>query len=276
MRASLTLAAVGFLAFTTPAFAQQLDHPRTDYAAYTRPKGVLAAGLPKIEHGIIDEVMVGTYLPPWLLFPVLKAPVPSGYVKARTPWFDPVTVALRFGAAYLPAAAVTELSDGSATGSAISLTADASASYFIDERFTVSLGVDWAHLQATGEAGEETTSMQGASSAHTYSARAFGEWRLTRTFALSLLTRVLIYQSPVSADATGESDAVSVDAELSGEGTDQRYVTIVPGVSFVFKNWEISGGLGYGVFYLPVLGLASAKAWPVVDFSAAYRFDLYD
>jgi len=275
VRAPLTVATAGFLAFTAPVFAQQLDHPRTDYAAYTRPKGVLAAGLPKIEHGIIDEVMVGTYLPPWFLFPVLKAPVPSAYAKFRTPWFDPVTVSLRFGAAYLPEAAVIELSDGSASGSAVSLTADMTASYFIDERFTVSVGVDWAHLQATAE-GEETTSMQGASSAHTYSTRAFGEWRLTRTFALSLLTRVLIYQSPVNASATSESDAVSVDAELSGEGTDQRYVTIVPGVSFVFKNWEISGGLGYGVFYLPVLGLASAKAWPVLDFAVAYRFDLYD
>jgi hypothetical protein len=33
--------------------------------------------------------------------------------------------------------------------------------------------------------------------------------------------------------------------------------------------------VGYGVFFLPVVGLASAKAWPVIDFNAAYLFDLY-
>ncbi|HEX6767132.1 MAG TPA: hypothetical protein VF103_16660 [Polyangiaceae bacterium] len=46
-------------------------------------------------------------------------------------------------------------------------------------------------------------------------------------------------------------------------------------MSFVWNRWELTGGVGYGVFYLPVLGLASAKNWPVVDFGVAYRFDLY-
>lgn len=275
MRASLTLAAAGFLAFSVPALAQQLDNPRTDYAAYTRPQGVLAVGMPKLEHGIIDEVMVGTYIPPWLLFPLLKVPVPNGYVKVRTPGLDPITVSLRGGVAYLDATAIAELADEDATGNAVSLTADLASSYLIDERFSVSLGLDYAHLLATGGVDETASSVQGASSADTYSVRALGEWRLTRVFALTLLARFLIYQSPVSADAQTESEAVSVDADLSGESADQRRFTIVPGVSFVWQNWELSGGVGYGVLYLPVLGFASAKAWPVIDFSAAYRFDLY-
>jgi len=29
------------------------------------------------------------------------------------------------------------------------------------------------------------------------------------------------------------------------------------------------------VFYLPALGLATAKSWPVVDLGFAYRFDIY-
>jgi hypothetical protein len=94
-------------------------------------------------------------------------------------------------------------------------------------------------------------------------------------FALTLLARYLAYQSPVNADATSETDAATVEGDLSAETTNQQHFTAVGGVSFVWDRWELSGGVGYGVFYLPVLGLATAKAYPVVDLAAAYRFDLY-
>ena len=94
-------------------------------------------------------------------------------------------------------------------------------------------------------------------------------------FALSLLFRYLIYQSPYSADSTSSSGAVTVTSDLSAESTIQKRFTVVPGVSFEWEHWELNAGVGYGVFYLPVLGLASAKAWPVVDLAVAYRFDLY-
>jgi hypothetical protein len=276
MRTAVALAALAAcLGFASAAGAQQLDNPRTDYTAYTRPQGTLAVGLFKVEHGIIDEIMVGTYPIPWLAFPVLKVPIPSTYLKLRTSWFDPLTFSARGGLMYIDAKALTELADETATGSALSVTADFTASYQINERFTLSLGLDYAHLAAVGNAGDQATSIEGASTTDTYSTRLFGEWRFTRVFAMTLLLRYLVYQSPFDTSSSADSDAVSVESDLSAESTEQRHFSITPGVSFVWKNWELAGGVGYGVFYLPILGLASAKRWPLLDLSFAYRFDLY-
>jgi hypothetical protein len=277
MRRGITLAAFAVaLTVGTLAQAQQLDNPRTDYTAYTRPKGRMAVGPIKVEHGIIDEIMVGTYVPPWFAFPVLKVPIPSVYAKLRTPTWESFTLAIRGSAAYIAGTAIAELADEDASASALSTTADIDASYLIDDRFSVSLGLDYAKLRAVGASEDEAASVEGASTAHTYSVRAFGEWRVSRVTAITLLFRYLVYQSPVSVDSSTDSDAVTVEGDLSAEATLQKHFSITPGVSFVWNRWELAGGIGYGVFYLPLLGLASAKNWPLVDFSAAYRFDLYD
>jgi hypothetical protein len=276
MRARITAAAcAAFLSFAAVAQADQFDNPRTDYTAYTRPKGRVAAGPLKLEMGIIDEVMVGTYVAPWLAFPWLDVPVPSAYFKVRSFWDGPFTLALRGGLTYLDATALAHLADSTAQGSAMSYVAEIDGSYKIDCQFTVSLGLDWARIQAVGSAGDQTTSVEGASTAHTYSLRALGEWRLTDVIAVNLLLRYLIYQSPISADATSETPAVTVTESMTAESTNQRRFAAVPGVSFSWTHWELGAGVGYGVFFLPVVGLASAKAWPVIDFNAAYLFDLY-
>lgn len=276
MRSALVLAALtACLLLSGAASAQQLDNPRTDYTAYTRPKGRLAVGLFKVEHGIIDEIMVGTYPLPWLAFPWLKVPVPSGYLKLRTSWFDPLTFAVRGNLTYINATALAELADDSAEGSVLSVTSDFTTSWQINEKFTLSAGFDYAHVGAVGSGADEATKIEGASTADTYSVRLFGEWRFTRVFAMTLLARYLIYQSPIDTSSTTNTDAVTVDTDLSAESTEQRHLSIVPGVSFVWKHWELAGGVGYGVFYLPILGLATAKRWPILDLSFAYRFDLY-
>jgi hypothetical protein len=276
MRARVTAAAcAALLSFAAVAQADQLSNPRTDYTAYTRPKGRVAAGPLKLELGIVDEVMVGTYVAPWLAFPWLDVPVPSAYLKIRSYWDGPFTLALRGGITYLDATALAHLADETAQGSAMSYVAEVDGSYKIDDQFSVSLGLDWARVQALGSAGDQTTSVEGASTAHTYSLRALGEWRLTDVVAVTLLLRYLIYQSPISADATSQTPAVTVTESVTAESTNQKRFAAVPGVSFSWTHWELGAGVGYGVFILPVVGLASAKAWPVVDFNAAYLFDAY-
>jgi len=261
------------LAWSAGASAQQLENPRTDYTAYTRRRGQLSVGLLKTDLGVIDQITVGTYPLPWLAFPLLKTTVPNVYVKVRSPWSSPFQLALGASAMYVNAKALAQLADTTATASAVSTTASLDASYRFDERFSLSLGLDYARLRAIGA--DESAEVEGASTGHTYSTRLLGEWRLTRVFALGLLFRYLLYQSPYSADGTSTSDAVTVTSDLSIESTAQKRFTIVPGVSFEWERWELNAGVGYGVFYLPVLGLASAKAWPVVDLAFAYRFDIY-
>jgi len=274
LRQTLSLAAcLVLLSWSAGAAAQQLENPRTDYTAYTRPRGRAAVGFLKADLGVIDEIMVGTYPLPWLAFPLLKTTVPNLFVKARSPWSGPFTLALGGSAMYVNAKALAQLGDTTASASAVSTTASLDSSYRSDERFSLSLGFDYAHLKAIGD--DPGSSVEGASTAHTYSTRLLGEWRLSRVFALSLLFRYLIYQSPISADGTSDSGAVKVTSDLSVESTIQKRFTLVPGVSFEWEHWEFNAGVGYGVFYLPVLGLASAKAWPVVDLAFAYRFDIY-
>lgn len=275
MRRAVSLFAFALLtALGVEARAQQLDNPRTDYTAYTRPGGRMAAGPLKVELGLIDEITIGTYPLPWLAFPWLKVPVPTGYLKVRSPWEGPLTVAARGGVAYIGAKAVAELADDTADASALSTVGELDISYLINQQFSASLGFDYAYLGAVGS-GSGTASVEGATTSHTYSARLLGEYRFSRVFAMTLLLRYLMYQSPLDTESSVESTSLSVNANLSAESTMQKRFTALPGVSFVWERWEVSGAVGYGVFYLPILGLASAKSWPAFDLNAAYRFDLY-
>jgi hypothetical protein len=274
LRQTVSLAACALLlAWSAGASAQQLENPRIDYTAYTRPRGRASVGLLKADLGVIDELTIGTYPVPWLAIPLLKTTVPNLFVKVRSPWSGPFTLSLGGSAMYINAKALAQLADTTATASAVSTTASLDSSYRFDERFSLSLGFDYAHLSAIGE--DSGSEVEGASTAHTYSTRLLGEWRLSRVFALSLLFRYLMYQSPISADGTSNSDAVTITSDLSIESTVQKRFTLVPGVSFEWERWELNAGVGYGVFYLPMLGLASAKSWPVVDLAFAYRFDIY-
>ncbi|HYQ45155.1 MAG TPA: hypothetical protein VER11_24380 [Polyangiaceae bacterium] len=276
MRKAVSLAvSTLLLAWTAGASAQQLENPRTDYTAYTRPKGRVSLGLLKTDLGIIDEVTIGTYPLPWLAFPLLKSTIPNVYAKVRSPWSGPLTLAIAGSFLFVDGKAIAQLADKSASASAISTTAEFDASYRFDHRFSLSVGLDYARLRAVGGKDDEATSVEGASSGHTYSTRLLGEWRLSRVFALSLLFRYLIYQSPINVDTSSSDSAVTVTSNLSAESTIQKHFTLVPGVSFEWERWELNAGVGYGVFYLPALGLATAKSWPVVDLGFAYRFDIY-
>ena len=62
MRKAVTLAGCAvLLAWSAGAAAQQLENPRTDYTAYTRPRGRASVGFLKTDLGVIDEILIGTY-----------------------------------------------------------------------------------------------------------------------------------------------------------------------------------------------------------------------
>ncbi|HEU4579907.1 MAG TPA: hypothetical protein VFS67_16720 [Polyangiaceae bacterium] len=271
------IAALSCLVCWLLAFAARAqDNPRTDYTAYTRPAGRTAIGLFKIEQGIVDALTIGTYWPLWTAYPALGVLVPNVYVKMGTPNRAPLALAGRAGVTYVDDSAITKLSDDQASASAIAYAAEVTASLRLGSAFTFSLGGDYNHISAVGGATDHVApSIEGASTADTWSARLFTEWHLTHSFELSLLVRYLIYQSPLNADVATESEAVSIESDLSGEASRRRRWSLVPGVAFEGERWELQLGVGYGVFYLPVLGLPTSKSWPIVDLGFAYRFDLY-
>jgi len=280
MQPRLSLGAVGALGaialFAREGHAEAPSNERTDYTAYTRPGGRVAAGPLKLEFGLIDEITIGTYVPPWFAFPVLGVPIPNAYLKLRSWWGGPVAWAVRGGVLHIDGEGVAQLIDEDASAGVTALAAEVDATLHLNDSFSFSLGLDYAHLHATGDAEDSATSIEGASTADTWSARLFTEWHLSSVTALTLLLRYVAYQSPVGADVTVEEPAYTVDSDLSAESTaTHRRGTVVPGVAFNWEHWELSAGLGLGVFPVPALGITTTRILPVFDFAFAFLFDLY-
>ena len=249
---------------------------RTDFTAYTRPRGRAAIGPLKVELGIIDEVTLGTYVPPWFAFVVIGTPAPNLYLKARSWWSGPLTVAVRGGFLYLDGSGIAELADADASGNATVVTSEVDASVRLNSRVRVSLGFDYSHLVAVGSGTEVATSIEGASVADTGIVRLFAQWQLTRVFGLTFLTRYVVFQSPFGADVESESPGVTISGDLSAEsGSSATRYAVIPGVSFDWTHWELYLGVGYGTFQIPAVGLPTTRAFPILDLALAFRFDLY-
>lgn len=272
----LALAPLSASAAEVEAEHERLDQ-RTDYTAYTRPRGRVAVGPLKLELGIIDEVTIGTYVPPWFAFTVIQTPAPNVYLKARSWWSGPLALAVRGGFLYLDGSGIADLANVNASGSATVLTSEADVSLRLSLQLTLSLGFDYSHIVAVGSGSDVATSVEGATMADAGSARLFGQWQLTRVFGLTFLARYVAFQPPLGADVDTASPGISITGDLSAATTSSRTrYSLVPGVSFDWTSWELYLGVGYGSFALPVVGLPTARAVPIVDFALAYRFDLYD
>jgi hypothetical protein len=257
------------------ARAEQEGNPRTDYTAYTRPGGRAAVGPFKLELGLIDEVTLGTYVPPWFAYPAIGVVIPNGYVKIGSSRRNRFALAGRAGVTFIDGKGIAELAHKDASASASAFASEVDASLRATPGLFLSLGIDYNHIHAVGNADELASSIEGASTADTWSTRLLTEWHLSRSFSLSLLLRYLIYQSPLNADVDTGNEIVTVKTNLSGEGVRRQRVSVVPGVAFEGENWELQAGIGYGVAYVPILGLPTTYAWPIVDLGFAVSFDLY-
>jgi hypothetical protein len=232
-RAPPLLLAAGLVLASAPAHATAAGatpNPRTDFTAYTRPAGRVAFGPLKLELGVIDELTIGTYVPQWFAFPLLGVPLPNVYLKARSWWSGPLTLALRGSTMYVASEAVEQLASGDASGSVTALSAEADLSLLVHRRLTVSLGAELTFIRANGNDTEESaTSVEGAVAADNLMSRLFVEWRLSRVFSLTLLVRYMLVQSPVAADTTFEGSGVTVDARLTADTTaEHRGFSVVP------------------------------------------------
>jgi hypothetical protein len=275
MRGSIGSLSIAAMLASGSALAEERPHPRTDYTAYTRGAGRASIGLFKLEMGLLDQVMVGTYLPLWFTSPAIGVPVPNAYLKMGQSWGDWLAVATRAGFTFIDGEGVASLADEDTSASAVIYAVEVDGTVRVASRISLTLGVDYNHVSAVGDTEQLATSIEGASTADTWSARLLSEWHLSESFAINVLLRALIYQSPLNADFDSDNEVASVQADLSGESSRGRRFSIVPGLSYEGEHWEFTLGVGYGVVYLPVLGLPTTKSWPVVDLGFSYNFDIY-
>jgi hypothetical protein len=283
VRRTVTLAVLVGLATSLGSEAKAEQAPdesrlnlRTDFTAYTRPKGRLAVGPFKAELGVIDEVTVGTYVPPWFAFTVIGTPMPNLYLKARSWWSGPLTLAVRGGFLYVDGSGIADMANVDASGNATILRSELDLSLRLHPRIRLSLGYDYTHVVAVGGGSDVATAVEGAAMTDTGTVRLFSQWQLTDVFGLTFLARYVAYQSPYATDVSTDSPGVSIEGDLTAAASSSRpRYALVPGIAFDWTHWEVYLGVGYGNFELPVVGLPTNRAWPIVDFALAFRFDLY-
>jgi hypothetical protein len=256
--ARVGLALASTLLVSEVGFAyQEPGSERVDYTAYTLRARELSLGPFKAELGIFPELMVGTYVPTWFAFPVLHSPIPTGYVKLRDPFRGPVAASFRATFVYIDADALaSDLSENEGTNAdllVVPLELAVSARY--TRKFSQSLELSYVFADAFAQQASGAT-IRGAGALSHLTLSTLFELRLTRVFALTLLGRLLLYQSAAHVRAQFEQGSTSVDADLGVKALDRAVTACaVPGVSFSWAHVNLELGLGYGAWWLPVVEL---------------------
>jgi hypothetical protein len=241
-----------------PARADQVPgQERVDGTAYTLRRRESSIGLARAEFGATDQVMIGTYLAPWLLT-LVGVPVPNATVKLRD-WFHIPGVALSLRAAflYLNGRALTQVltKNDDANAGLVILPLEAAASFRFTERFSQSFQLSYVAMGATGDFPGER-SIGGAVATSTGALATLYEFRLTRVVALSLAAKMQIYQGPLRFSGHFEQNGIQVDADVGAAPHMNRLRwNVVPGIAMSWAHVNLNLGLGYGSLWLPFVDL---------------------
>ena len=255
------------------AGAAHLGARRIDRTAYTLDQRQVDIGVESIEAAPFDELTIGTYVPTWLLFPYLGTPVPTGFIKARTPFFGPVAASLRVNAIYLSGASLrSELAGAnSANGSLWIVPAELAVSVNPAPHWSESIELMYVAVSGKGNADGNAT-IRGSAAATSFTLSSFTEFRLSSTFALTLLGRLLVHQDAAAVQGSASSEGTRVDFDLGVRRRNPLVACIVPGLQLDADRLHVDLGLGYGSFWLPILELPLAAYGPVPETNLYMRF----
>jgi hypothetical protein len=247
---------------------------RVEDTAYTLSGGEFSIGLYDLQFGIIDEVTIGTYIGPWFAFPFVQAPIPSAFVKVRDWFHGPVALSLRATGIYISATALAEgLGRGDeVSAAAIILPLEAAVSLEAGSRLNQSFSLTWLITQADGSR-SSSTSVAGAVSGSQLSLSSLSEYKIADWFFLTLQARILLAQSNVRARVQAEQGRTSIDADI---GLDADYghlvACVIPGIALRGRHLNFELGVGYGSWWLPIVGLALPTTGPVPVLNFYVRF----
>jgi hypothetical protein len=249
---------IAMLAGTLAARAHA-EYPRPDEriedTAYTLRGGRFSVGVWSAETGIFDDVMIGTYLPAWLAFPVIDAPILTGFIKLRAPWDGPLALSVRVGAAYFDAGRVAaDISDGRAKRADVfAVPFEVAASLRISDRITQSLQLSYVSIKI-GASEQNQATGSGSATTSNASLSALLEMKIDANWALTMVGRMLVYQGPAHITAHLDRGVTSLSANLGF--LPYRGATLwslVPGVAFGSGHLHVELGLGYGSYWLPII-----------------------
>jgi hypothetical protein len=274
------LALAGLLLAVSPGVhaEQRPGQERIDYTAYTLRHNEFSVGLGSAAYGVLDQVTVGTYVLPWLAFPLLDAPIATGYVKVRDWFAGPVAVSLRGTFAYLDA---TQLSsklwkNASTRAGLFVVPLELSASWRMGSVVSQSVQLSWVHVGLGGTMPGNTdvdVGLGGASTVTSGSISALTEWRVSRVVALTLRGTLLLGLSDIVVQADYAHRDTRVNARL---GADANYPPVVgnviPGIALSWSHVNLHLGLGLGSNWLPIVGIPTRQVTLVPDADFYVRF----
>ncbi len=280
MRAFQLSPALGLLAllWSSPARADQTPgHERTDLTAYTLRQNEFSVGLWRAAYGVVDQVMVGTYVPTWFAVPWLGSPIATGFIKGSVALEPRLAVSAQAGFAYLDADVIAaELSDSSVSASDfLAVPLELSISMRVAPRFSASLQGTWTYIGAAAELPLDDSiesEVGGAVATSTLSASLLLELRLTRVFALTLHESLRVWQAGLVTHGTFEQNATTVDFDLEVPQNNTLMGNVVPGVAFSWQHVNLQLGVGYGNNWLPVVRLPLPKRTLVLELDCYVRF----
>jgi len=232
---------------------QEQGSERVDRTAYTLKGGELSLGIRTAELGIVDELMIGTYVPTWFAGPVLGEPIPTGFVKLRDPFHGPFALSVRAAAVYVDADVLASryLENPGSTASVWILPLSLAASYRFGKRFSQSVEGTYVGVAAAGDRAGHA-SIRGAVTSTNVTLSTLSELRLSRVFALTLLAKLMVYRGDAHVTTEFETETTEVSANLGAEKPYSGVVAaIVPGFSLSFSHVNFELGVGYGNIWLP-------------------------
>ena len=282
MRAYAVIAAwLCSCALLAPAHARA-DHrqgnERIDFTAYVLRHKEIALGVGAAAYGLTDEITLGTYVLPWFAFPLLHAPIASGFVKLRDWFHGPVAAAVRGTIVYLPASAYSRvLSGGDSTRVGfVVIPLELSVSVRVCSRFSQSLQLGWVHVAATGSRPRDDARdlrIAGASAVTSVSLFSLSELRLSSLVAVTLRASLLLGHGDLLLRGQVERLGTRVDARLGATGVyDGLVANVIPGVALSWSNVSLHVGVGAGSNWLPFLGLPVHVVTIVPDLDVYVRF----
>jgi hypothetical protein len=253
---------------------QEPGNERVDYTAYTLHGGEFAFGPSKAQFGPTDFLLVGTYVPTWFVFPWLKTPIPTGFVKVRDPFYGAVSVSARAGFVYIDASALaTEYLDNTGVDASLwVIPVELATSVRFGKVYSQSLELTYVSALANGGENADAT-INGAGTLSNLTLSTLLEFRLTRVFALTLLGRMLVYQGRAHVEAEFTEGNTTVDADLGVRDWNVGFIACaVPGVAFSWSHVNLEFGVGYGSWWLPVVQLPLTDPGIVPEANFYVRF----
>lgn len=250
---------------------------RIDFTAYTLRANEVSLGVGAAAYGVLDEITVGTYVLPWLAFPLVNAPIASGFIKLRDWSHGPLAASLRGAFVYMPQSALSSaLANDTATRVGfMAIPLELSLSLRLSE-FSQSLQLSWVHVAVDGSqprSADLDLRVGGASAVASLTLSSLSEVRITSVFALTLRMSVLLGHGDLTVRGELERDGTRVDARLGAkELYDGLVANVIPGIALSWANVNLHVGVGVGSNWLPYFGLPIRVITAVPDADFYVRF----